>query len=72
MKSVYASYTAWDSILTIWPVGFLGFDVRITEVPRAISSAILSGDMWYWSASPRGTGIAAMLRKSDNISLYAV
>jgi len=31
----------------------------MTPVPRAISSAIFSGCMWYPSSSDRGTGTAA-------------
>jgi hypothetical protein len=41
-----------------WPVGFRGFEVRITEVPRANSSATLSAWMWYPSAAESGLGTA--------------
>ena len=39
-------------------MGFLGFEVRITDVPRASSSATLSTWIWYPSAAERGLGTA--------------
>ena len=39
-------------------MGFRGLEVRITDVPRASSSATLSTWMWYPSAAERGLGTA--------------
>jgi hypothetical protein len=39
-------------------VGLRGLEVRITEVPRASSSATLSTWMWYLSAAESGLGTA--------------
>lgn len=38
--------SASSGFATTLPVGLRGLEVRMTEVPRAISSAILSGWMW--------------------------
>lgn len=51
--------SASSGLATTRPVGLRGLEVRMTEVPRAISSAILSGWMWYPSLSFSGTGMAA-------------
>lgn len=38
--------SASSGLATTRPVGFRGLEVRMTLVPRAISSAIFSGLMW--------------------------
>ena len=35
--------SASSGFVTTWPVGLRGLEVKMTEVPRAISSAILDG-----------------------------
>ena len=55
-----------------WPVGFRGFEVRITEVPRANSSATLSAWMWYPSAAESGLGTATNWWRYVSIVLHKV
>ncbi|KAI6804529.1 aminotransferase [Hortaea werneckii] len=48
-----------SGLATILPVGLRGLLVKMTDVPRRISSEILSGLIWYWSSRLSGIGTAA-------------